>query len=104
MRPGGKSNEESPCFETPNLSFEGRDRNVAPRFRIIRTGEGWECSDSGGRDFDLPRHSHYLGVIPMVFQHSGGRRDFDLPRHSPLLRRLSRLWCFNIVIHAVLTN
>ena len=37
---------------------------------------------SGGRDFDLhPRHSHYSGVIPMVFQHSGGR-DFDLPRHS----------------------
>ena len=34
-----------------------------------------------GRDFDLPRHSHYSGVIPMVFQHSGGR-DFDLPRHS----------------------
>ena len=26
---------------------------------------------SGGRDFDLPRHSHYSGVIPtcMVFQH-----------------------------------
>ena len=32
-----------------------------------------------GRDFDLPRHSHYSRVIPMVFQHSGGR-DFDLPR------------------------
>ena len=26
---------------------------------------------SGGRDFDLPRHSHYSGVIPMVFEHSG---------------------------------
>ena len=24
-----------------------------------------------GRDFDLPRHSHYSGVISMVFQHSG---------------------------------
>ena len=24
---------------------------------------------SGGRDFDLPRHSHYSGVIFMVFQH-----------------------------------
>ena len=23
-----------------------------------------------GRDFDLPRHSHYSGVISMVFQHS----------------------------------
>ena len=21
-----------------------------------------------GRDFDLPRHSHYSGVIPMVFE------------------------------------
>ena len=29
MRPGGKSNGVSPFFETPNLSFEGRDRNVA---------------------------------------------------------------------------
>ena len=29
MRPGGKSNGESPFFETPNLSFEGRVRNVA---------------------------------------------------------------------------
>ena len=29
MRPGGKSNVESPFFETPNLSFEGRVRNVA---------------------------------------------------------------------------
>ena len=27
--PGGKSNGESPFFETPNLSFEGRVRNVA---------------------------------------------------------------------------
>ena len=31
MRPGGKSNGESPFFETPNLSFEGRVRNVALR-------------------------------------------------------------------------
>ena len=31
MRPGGKSNGESPFFETPNLSFEGRVRNVAHR-------------------------------------------------------------------------
>ena len=27
-------------------------------------------SIEGGRDFDLPRHSHYSGVIPVVFQHS----------------------------------
>ena len=31
MRPGGKSNGESPFFETPNLSFEERVGNVAPR-------------------------------------------------------------------------
>ena len=30
MRPGGKSNEESPFFEKPILSFEGRVGNVAP--------------------------------------------------------------------------
>ena len=36
MRPGGKSNGESPFFETPNLSFEGRVRNVARARR--RTG------------------------------------------------------------------
>ena len=29
MRPGGKSNGESPFFETPNLSFEERVGNVA---------------------------------------------------------------------------
>ena len=38
-----------------------------------------------GRDFDHPRHSHYSGVIPMVFQHSR-ERDFDHPRHSRPLR------------------
>ena len=50
--------------------------------------------------FDLPRHSHYSGVIPMVFQHSGGR-DFDLvPRHSHYSAGVTQglsLWCFNIV-------
>ena len=46
-------------------------------------------------DFDLPRHSHYSGVIPMVFQHSGGR-DFDLSRHSHYSGVIPR-WCFNIV-------
>ena len=30
MRPGGKSNGESPFFEKPILSFEGRVGNVAP--------------------------------------------------------------------------
>ena len=38
MRPGGKSNGESPFFETPNLSFEGRVRNVAsPPIGSIRS-------------------------------------------------------------------
>ena len=38
---------------------------------------------SGGRDFDLPRHSHFgSGVISMVFQHSvAGPRP--RPRASP---------------------
>ena len=35
----------------------------------------WCVQHGGGRDFDLPRHSHYSGVIPMVYfniLHSGG--------------------------------
>ena len=43
MRPGGKSNGESPFFETPNLSFEGRviglqRRMSAPRHGRTTTG------------------------------------------------------------------
>ena len=45
-----------------------------------------------GRDFDLPRHSHYSGVIPMVsFQHNSGGRDFEFltfPDHTDTLSRL----------------
>ena len=38
MRPGGKSNGESPFFETPNLSFEGRVGILAPRTGVrLRT-------------------------------------------------------------------
>ena len=37
---------------------------------------------SGGRDFDLPRHSHYSGVIPMVFEHSASYTD-RAPSLSP---------------------
>jgi hypothetical protein len=44
---------------------------------------------SGGRDFDLSRHSHYSGVIPMVFEHSGGRDYARLPRHSHYLTHYS---------------
>ena len=33
MRPGGKSNGESPFFETPNLSFEGRVGILASTIR-----------------------------------------------------------------------
>ena len=47
--------------------------------------------------FPLPQTlSHYSGVIiPMVFQHSGGR-DFDLPRHSHYSGVIPMVW-FNIV-------
>ena len=45
MRPGGKSNGESPFFETPNLSFEGRVRNVAALGRLGRGG----CIRTGRR-------------------------------------------------------
>ena len=42
MRPGGKSNGESPFFETPNLSFEGRVGILAlcgvPHGRVPRGG------------------------------------------------------------------
>ena len=43
----------------------------------------WSLNIVGGEilTIGLPRHSQYSGVIPMVFEHSGGR-DFDLPRHS----------------------
>ena len=72
--------------------------------RCMLAGSGCsECESDrtvrtlSGRDFDLPRHSHYSGVIPMVFQHSGGR-DFDLPRHShysgviPMVFQHSERW------------
>ena len=39
----------------------------------------WCFNIVGGEILTNPRHSHYSGVIPMVFQHSEGR-DFD--RHG----------------------
>ena len=41
----------------------------------------WSLNIAGGEILTFPDRSHYSGVIPMVFEHSGGR-DFDLPRHS----------------------
>ena len=62
------------CRQLAAAARRGRDRDRArPRRARSRLPTG------AGRDFDLPRHSHYSRVIPMVFQHSGGR-DFDLPR------------------------
>ena len=46
MRPGGKSNEESPFFETPNLSFEGRVGILA---RACAAGPGRGDRRAGGR-------------------------------------------------------
>ena len=39
------------------------------RFRRINRTEHTQFTRSG-RDFDLPRHSRYSGVIPMMFQHT----------------------------------
>ena len=41
MRPGGKSNGESPFFETPNLSFEGLVRSVASFDPYAIYGKKW---------------------------------------------------------------
>ena len=50
MRPGGKSNGESPFFVTPNLSFEGRVRNVASRLckvMLKRSALSRSCTRTG---------------------------------------------------------
>ena len=41
MRPGGKSNGESPFFEIPILSFEGRVGNVAGWAEDRSRGNSW---------------------------------------------------------------
>ena len=44
---------------------------------VVSTGMQFMALSSWGR------HSHYSGVIPMVFEHSGGRdSEIDLPRVS----------------------
>ena len=91
----GKAHHDRRCEGEKDASNSGFSGFACPQ----RTGRDFDLprhshysgvipmvfQHSGGRDFDLPRHSHYSGVIPMVFQHSGGR-DFDLPRTLPLLR------------------
>ena len=53
----------------------------------------WCVQHGGGRDFDLPRHSHYSGVIPMVYfniLHSGGggrRRRWPFSPRRPARAR-----------------
>ena len=49
----------------------------------------------GGERFDLPRHSHYSGVIPMVFQHvvprPRARTRPPNPAAAAIARRISGL-------------
>ena len=47
---------------------------------------------SGGRDFDLPRHSHYSGVIPMVFQHSAEAPIHRQRTHTVYARQPPTTW------------
>ena len=66
MRSGGKSNGESPFFETPNLSFEGRVtvRNVAHIFYERRLDHESILSRSGramAHDEEQERHSAVSG-------------------------------------------
>jgi hypothetical protein len=67
-------------------------RGVGARFRPVRLSRRHShysgvtpmvFQHSGGRDFDLPRHSHYSGVTPMVFQHSVLKREATLNACSP---------------------
>ena len=63
---------QSPPVE-PYTSANGLSRRHAACDRRRVTGAVRRRARSAavrGRDFDLPRHSHYSGVIPMVFEHS----------------------------------
>ena len=63
---------QSPPVE-PYTSANGLSRRHASCDRRRVTGAVRRRARSAavrGRDFDLPRHSHYSGVIPMVFEHS----------------------------------
>ena len=48
-------------------------RARAPAVAVCDAGSSRTRVVNAGRDFDLPRHSHYSGVIPMVFEHSVNR-------------------------------
>ena len=66
---------QSPPVE-PYTSANGLSRRHASCDRRRVTGAVRRRARSAavrGRDFDLPRHSHYSGVIPMVFEHSATR-------------------------------
>ena len=58
MRPGGKSNGVSPFFETPNLSFEGRDRNVAEARKHVHVHEGRSRDETGPVTVGRPCVAH----------------------------------------------
>ena len=59
MRPGGKSNGESPFFETPNLSFEGRVRNVAPPLTACDGASRCQARQlDSSTDLDRPRQTN----------------------------------------------
>ena len=63
---------QSPPVE-PYTSANGLSRRHASCDRRRVTGAVRRRARSAavrGREFDLPRHSHYSGVIPMVFEHS----------------------------------
>ena len=54
-----------------------------------------------GRDFDLPRHSHYSEGLPLWCFNIVGGEILTFP-DTPTTRGLS-LWCFNIVGGEILT-
>ena len=97
-----KMTTESSTTEEPktDLSLESTD---------IPTTQGlslWCFNIVGGVILTIHKHSHYSGVIPMVFQHSGGR-DFDQSQTLPLATTHSGvipIWCFNIVRGEILTD
>ena len=68
----GPKGGKAPPVE-PYTSAHGLSRRHAACDRRRVTGAVRRRARSAavrGRDFDLPRHSHYSGVIPMVFEHS----------------------------------
>ena len=58
---GGKSNGESPFFETPNLSFEGRVGILAARFSRLVTVSGPPRA-AGASAASAPAGAHASGT------------------------------------------